>query len=74
MLDPQDFEVPDNLELIDPVELKPFAGEEVTATWRQAAHSLRQMYVGLIQGGFTPGQAWDLVRLTVKTAAERGPE
>jgi hypothetical protein len=72
MTDHNDLSVPDTAEFIEPGALRPYPGIEVSASWRRSARDLRQMYVSLCQEGFSEGQAWDLVRTTVRAAAERG--
>lgn len=74
MTNPDDLSIPDSPEFLDPVALRPYAGEEVPASWRQMAASLRGFYVSLVQQGFTEGQAWDLIRITIKASAERGQD
>lgn len=54
----------------DPARLRPLAEREPAAEQRKFAAILRQMYVALVQEGFTSAEAMQIIGTTI--AAEMG--
>lgn len=70
MLGDETFQVPDSPEGLDSIEKS--AAQEPPAAWRNTAIQCRQFYTALTDAGFSVGEAMDLVRVIIETAAKHG--
>lgn len=52
--------------------MNPFPTEEPSANARAGAQALREMFVALIQSGFTEAQAMNVIGIAVSSAVQKG--